>query len=140
MNNKHRKKPLKDYIYRNFSLSLYHSIIWNKNQEFKIVYTEEAIDFLRHLPQKVKAKVVYNIGKSMYVLDNSLFKKLENTDIWEFRTLYNGNAYRLFAFWDTEEDTLVIATHGMIKKSQRTPLKEIEKAEAKRKEYFMNKG
>ena len=107
---------------------------------FKIVYTEEAIDFLRHLPQKVKAKVVYNIGKSMYVLDNSLFKKLENTDIWEFRTRYNGNAYRLFAFWDTEEDTLVIATHGMIKKSQRTPLKEIEKAEAKRKEYFMNKG
>ena len=107
---------------------------------FKIVYTEEAIDFLRHLPQKVKAKVVYNIGKSMYVLDNSLFKKLENTDIWEFRTLYNGNAYRLFAFWDTEEDTLVIATHGMTKKSQRTPLKEIEKAEAKRKEYFMNKG
>ena len=107
---------------------------------FKIVYTEEAIDFLRHLPQKVKAKVVYNIGKSMYVLDTSLFKKLENTDIWEFRTLYNGNAYRLFAFWDTEEDTLVIATHGMIKKSQRTPLKEIEKAEAKRKEYFMNKG
>lgn len=107
---------------------------------FKIVYTEEAIDFLRHLPQKVKAKVVYNIGKSMYVLDNSLFKKLENTDICEFRTLYNGNAYRLFAFWDTEEDTLVIATHGMIKKSQRTPLKEIEKAEAKRKEYFMNKG
>ena len=107
---------------------------------FKIVYTEEAIDFLRHLPQKVKAKVVYNIGKSMYVLDNSLFKKLENTDIWEFRTLYNGNAYRLFAFWDTEEATLVIATHGMIKKSQRTPLKEIEKAEAKRKEYFMNKG
>ena len=107
---------------------------------FKIVYTEEAIDFLRHLPQKVKAKVVYNIGKSMYVLDNSLFKKLENTDIWEFRTLYNGNAYRLFAFWDTEEDTLVIATHGMIKKTQRTPLKEIEKAEAKRKEYFMNKG
>ena len=107
---------------------------------FKIIYTEEAIDFLRHLPQKVKAKVVYNIGKSMYVLDNSLFKKLENTDIWEFRTLYNGNAYRLFAFWDTEEDTLVIATHGMIKKSQRTPLKEIEKAEAKRKEYFMNKG
>ena len=107
---------------------------------FKIVYTDEAIDFLRHLPQKVKAKVVYNIGKSMYVLDNSLFKKLENTDIWEFRTLYNGNAYRLFAFWDTEEDTLVIATHGMIKKSQRTPLKEIEKAEAKRKEYFMNKG
>lgn len=107
--------------------------------KFKIVYTEEAINFLRSLPLKAKAKVVYNIGKSMYVLDNSLFKKLENTDIWEFRTLYNGVAYRLFAFWDTEKDTLVIATHGIVKKSQKTPLKEIEKAEAKRKEYFMNK-
>ena len=107
--------------------------------KFKIVYTEEAINFLRSLPLKAKAKVVYNIGKSMYVLDNSLFKKLENTDIWEFQTLYNGVAYRLFAFWDTEKDTLVIATHGIVKKSQKTPLKEIEKAETKRKEYFMNK-
>ena len=71
---------------------------------FKIVYTEEAIDFLRHLPQKVKAKVVYNIGKSMYVLDNSLFKKLENTDIWEFRTLYNGNRRRHFGYSHPRDD------------------------------------
>lgn len=45
--------------------------------KFKIVYTEEAINFLRSLPLKAKAKVVYNIGKSMYVLDNSLFKNLK---------------------------------------------------------------
>ncbi len=66
-------------------------------------------------------------------------KKLENTEIWEFRTLYNGICYRLFSFWDTEEDTLVIATHGIIKKTQKTPLKEIAKAEEIRKEYFNNK-
>lgn len=36
-------------------------------------------------------------------------------EIWEFRTLYNKSYYRLFAFWDTDKDSLVIATHGIIK-------------------------
>ncbi len=39
----------------------------------------------------------------------------------------------------TEEETLVIATHGIVKKTQKTPLKEITKAEEIRKEYFNNK-
>ena len=69
-----------------------------REARFKIAYMQDAIDFLTLLPQKARVKVVYNIGKSMFVLDNSLFKKLGNTDIWEFRTLYDGMAYRLFAF------------------------------------------
>ena len=44
------------------------------------------------------------------------------------------------AFWDTEEETLVIATHGIVKKTRKTPLKEITKAEEIRKEYFNNKN
>ena len=71
--------------------------------------------------------------------NNELFKKLENSEIWEFRTLYNKTAYRLFAFWDTESETLVIATHGILKKTQKTPPKEIAKAERIRTEYFKNK-
>ena len=110
-----------------------------REARFKIVYMQDAIDFLTLLPQKARVKVVYNIGKSMFVLDNSLFKKLGNTDIWEFRTLYDGMSYRLFAFWDTDAETLVVATHGITKKTQKTPLKEIKKAEEKRKEYFNNK-
>ena len=43
-------------------------------------------------------------------------------------------------FCDTEEETLVIATHGIVKKTQKTPLKEIAKAEEIRKEYFNNKN
>ena len=43
------------------------------------------------------------------------------------------------SFLDTEEETLVIATHGIVKKTQKTPLKEIAKAEEIRKEYFNNK-
>lgn len=37
---------------------------------------------------------------------------------------------------DKDEKTLVIATHGIIKKSQKTPGKEIAKAEAIMKQYF----
>lgn len=73
-------------------------------------------------------------------MDNELFKKLGDTDIWEFRTLFNGIKYRLFAFWDTEQNSIVVATHGVIKKSQKTPLKEIERAKTLRAEYFDNKN
>lgn len=107
--------------------------------KFKVVYTEEVISFLNSLEEKIRDKIAYNIGKSMYTIDNRLFKKLENTDIWEFRTLYNGIQYRLLAFWDKENETLVVATHGFIKKTQKTPLKEIAKAEKIRRLYFKSK-
>lgn len=73
------------------------------------------------------------------IIDNELFKKLENSNIWEFRTIFSGNCYRLFSFWDTENETLVIATHGIVKKTQKTLPKEIAKAEDIRKEYFKKK-
>ena len=106
---------------------------------FKIIYSEETIKFLNSLDEKAKAKIIYNINKSKYVIDKELFKKLETTDIWEFRTLYNGTAYRLFAFWDTDKEALVLTTHGFIKKTQKTPNKEIAKAEEIREQYFNSK-
>lgn len=73
-------------------------------------------------------------------IDKELFKKMDDTDdIWEFRTHYRGIQYRLFAFWDTESEALVIATHGFIKKRQKTPHKEISRAEAIKKMYFNSK-
>ena len=109
------------------------------NSHFKVLYSEETIEFLKELPIKAKQKVLYNIEKCMngYV-DDELFKKLENSNIWEFRTLYNSIAYRLFSFWDINTNSLVIVTHGIIKKSQKTPKKEIEKAERIRLEYLEN--
>ena len=87
-----------------------------------------------------RPRIYYNIKRVVGGERNKeLFKKLENSEIWEFRTLYNKTAYRLFAFWDKDKETLVIATHGIIKKTQKTPSKEIAKAEAIRKKYFKNK-
>lgn len=41
---------------------------------------------------------------------------------------------------DLDIETFVIATHGIVKKTQKTPKKEIEKAESIRKEYFNDKN
>ena len=107
---------------------------------FRLMLTDEAKDFIDKLPDAVSYKIYYNIKRVAGGERNrELFKKLENTEIWEFRTLYYKTAYRLFAFWGNDEETLVIATHGIIKKTQKTPKKEIAKAEAIRKEYFKNK-
>lgn len=104
---------------------------------FQLSLLEEARDFLRSLPEQAHKKVLYNIWRVAGGEKNSeLFKKLENSDIWEFRTHYNGMAYRLFAFWDKGEQTLVVATHGITKKTQKTPKKEIARAEAMMKLYF----
>lgn len=91
------------------------------------------------LPQKAKAKVLFNVTKARYNLDPKLFKKLVDTDIWEFRTLYNGIQYRLLSFWDADMNAYVITTHGFIKKTQKTPQKEIDRAEAIKEEYYKNK-
>lgn len=104
---------------------------------FQLSLLDGARQFLQTIPQQARRKVLYNIWRiAEGEKNNELFKKLEGTEIWEFRTLYNGIAYRLFAFWDTETQTLVVATHGIIKKTQKTPQKEISKAEAIMKQYF----
>ena len=98
---------------------------------------EEALTFIESLPQSVGDKLLEIVHRIEGGERNAvLFSKLEGTDIWEFRTLYNKIKYRLFAFWDTETDTIIIATHGIIKKTQKTPKKEIAKAERIRQEYF----
>ena len=61
---------------------------------------------------------------------------MENSEIWEFRTLYNKTAYRLFAFWDKDKETLVIATHGIIKKTQKTPKQGDSKSRSNKKRIF----
>ena len=106
--------------------------------KFEVLYSEEADAFLDKQSDKVRAKILYNIAKASYTNDPKLFKKLENTDIWEFRTLFDNIQYRLLAFWDKRngQNTLVIATHGFIKKTQKTPQREIQYAQSIMEIYF----
>ena len=106
-------------------------------EKFQVRFLEEAAQFLDSLDEKTRDKVIYNVTKAKSSNDKELFKKLKG-EIWEFRTLFNKIHYRLFAFWDKTENpkTVVISTHGIIKKTDKTPLGDIEKAERIRKRYF----
>jgi phage-related protein len=105
--------------------------------KFQVEYLDDAIEFLRSLNEKERKKVLYNISKAKSVTDNELFKKLTD-DIWEFRIQVNRKQIRLLSFWDKRDNknTLVIACNGFIKKTQRTPQSELEKAEKNRVSYF----
>lgn len=107
---------------------------------FDVFFLEDAIDFMSNLDAKSRKKIYYNIDKARFKNDPKLFEKLEG-EIWYFRTKFLKLQYRIFAFWDktSKVDTLVIATHGIIKKTQKTPKSEIAKAERIRIEYFENK-
>lgn len=110
------------------------------NQKYEIILLEEVWNFLNKQGEKAKDKILYNLDKSKYVNDPKLFKKLDD-DIWEFRTKYLKIQYRLLSFWDKIDslETLVISTHGIIKKSDKVPKSDIEKARKIMKRYFEQK-
>ena len=109
--------------------------------KFRVIFLDEAKEFLDGLNEKTRNKIIYNVWKSRSSNNNELFKKLQD-EIWEFRTLNNKSYYRLFAFWDKSEkdETIVISTHGIIKKTGKIPKSEIEKAERLMEQYFKKKN
>jgi len=110
-------------------------------KHIKVLLSDEAKAFLRQQPFKAQRKIAYNIRKlESGIMVKELFEKLEGSNIWEIRTLFDGTYYRLFSFWDTENETLVIATHGIVKKTKKMPTKEIKRAEDIRREYFNDKN
>jgi len=108
---------------------------------FQTIFLEEAELFISGLEQKTIKKILYNIDLAEQSNDPKLFKKL-NDEIWEFRTRYNGKQIRLLAFWDKSNNpkTLVIATNGFIKKTDKVPNNEIDKAVNLKLAYFEYKS
>ena len=107
---------------------------------FQTKFLDEADKFIAELDAKSAMKVLYNVDLAEQTNDPRLFKKLQS-DIWEFRTRYAGLQIRLLAFWDKTDgqETLVLATHGFIKKVDKVPKNEIERAIRIREKYFDNK-
>src|SRR6056297_2599941 len=96
---------------------------------FETRFLEEANKFIAGLDLKTTKKIFYNIDLAEQTNDPKLFKKLQN-DIWEFRTKYAGLQIRLLAFWDKTDikETLILATQGFIKKVDKVPANEIDRA------------
>jgi phage-related protein len=89
-------------------------------------------EFLNSQPSKVAQKItwVLEIIESYDIIPATYFKKLVNTNLWECRIQFGSNIYRILCFF--EGNSIIILTHGFIKKTQKTPLSEIERAE----QYF----
>jgi len=64
-------------------------------------------------------------------------KKLKGSDdIWEIRVQFGNNIFRFLGFYESNK---VILTNAFSKKTQKTPEKEIELAEQRKKEYYKRK-
>lgn len=96
--------------------------------------------FIQSLPVKIQREIVkiLKLLEEVEMLTEPYFKKLINTnDIWEARKRFGSNSYRILFFFD--EGTIVVLTHGFLKKRQKTPKDEILKAERYKDDYLRRK-
>lgn len=103
------------------------------------VFTPEAKDFLKALDKGIRQEFGVSIRRLQAGEIAYNFKKLTGTDgIYEFSVIAPNHTYRLFAFWDKRGalETLIVCTHGLDKKTQKTPPQEIKKAEQMKKAHF----
>ena len=94
-------------------------------------------DFLDALESGAARKVTWTLRllEELPIMPSQYFKKLEGSDqIWECRVSFRSNAYRLLCFF--AGNSIVVLTHGFIKKSRKTPSAEISKAEAMRRDFL----
>ena len=58
-------------------------------KKFNVVLYREAQDFLAQLDDKTRKKIYQTFDRASLLLDADTFKKLADTNIWEFRTYFN---------------------------------------------------
>ena len=86
-------------MFGNILLILHRQIDNHMRNNLKVVYLEGALNFIESLPISAGDKLLEVVHRIESGERNAqLFKKLDGSEIWEFRALYNRIAYRLFAF------------------------------------------
>lgn len=97
-------------------------------------------DFLDTLPGKVAQKVTWvtKLLEDLEIIPTTYFKKLIGTkEIWECRIKFGSDSYRILDFFVVK--SAIVLTHGFIKKTQKIPKLEIERAEAFREDFIRRK-
>ena len=97
-------------------------------------------DFYVALPEMVRRKInfVLKLVETQRIIPGKFFRFIEGSDgIYEIRVEVESNIYRIFCCLD--DGAIVVLFHGFQKKSQKTPLREIRRAEAIKKEYLKSK-
>jgi phage-related protein len=109
------------------------------NREIKF-YKHYFNEFYVAQSDKVRRKIAQTLVwlQTIDRLPVSILKSIEGKKgLYEIRIEFSGNIYRVFCCFD--EGSLVILFNGFLKKTQKTPVGEIEKAERLMNEYFNNK-
>ncbi len=94
--------------------------------------------FMATLTEKEQEKVQY--GLLLLKTQDRLpgkFVKFIRDGLYELRTEYSGNIYRVFFIFD--EGVIVVLFNGFQKKTQKTPPSEIEKALKIKEAYYGDK-
>jgi phage-related protein len=105
-----------------------------------IAYKNHFVDFYKSQEFKVQEKIeyVFDLVRFEKPIPKKFFKNLENTNgIYEIRVITTFKSIRILCFFDKGE--LIVLTNCFIKKSQKTPRKEIKIAEKLKKEYMNEK-
>lgn len=94
--------------------------------------------FMDKLSEKEREKVKYGL-LLLKCLDKipTKFVKYVRDDIYELRTEYNGNVFRVFFIFDN--GNIVVLFNGFQKKTRKTPENEIERAIKIKKDYYADK-
>jgi phage-related protein len=96
--------------------------------------------FLDSLSARAAQKITWVLSfiEDVDIVPAVYLKKLVGTeDIWECRVQSGSDAYRILCFF--EGRSVVVLTHGIAKKSQKTPQREIARAESYRMDYLQRR-
>ena len=94
--------------------------------------------FMQTLTDQEQQKVKYGLLllKSQDKVSTRFVRYIRN-GIYELRTLYNGNIFRVFFIFD--DGNVVVLFNGFRKKTQKTPQNEIESAINIKESYYADK-
>ena len=102
-----------------------------------VFYKNYFDDFFETLTEKVKFKIdeVLFMTTILERFPTKFLKSITGIKgLFEIRVEYEGNIYRIFCCFD--RGNLVVLFNGFQKKTQKTPIKELNKAEKIMMDYF----
>ena len=106
-----------------------------------LAYKRYFLDFYEEQPDNVQAKMEWTLKLIQITrqIPEKYFKHMEGTKgLYEIRVEVGNNIYRIFSFFD--HGNLVVLGNAFMKKTQKTPKQEIEKALKIMEEYNNEKG
>jgi phage-related protein len=105
-----------------------------------IAYKDYFIKFYKSQDKKTQEKIEYVLDLVRFEkqVPIKFFKYLDDTDgIYEVRVITTFKSIRILSFFDKGE--LVVLTNCFLKKTEKTPRKEIDLAERLKREYMIEK-